>query len=370
MRLVQGISQAGDDPADSLDVGRLLEVSPVRPIRVRAGTVPLRVNLVDDFEKVTAPAVFRGNLEQCCQNPRQARPPEVGHAERSEPAVGKRLFREQWDDVRVLQPRQREMFVVIKSTDFQDNQSVGQSWLLRQVGLSRRTATQLSNQAERAEHLADLGKHGGVGKRPQQAITVEEDLELFLPLRVPARDLGRRHILARFATETDLLVDQADGGLDIQVGELLQQIVRGDRAAAAQASAISRTWCETQALSEPDWLAGDTRSTLDRRPRVPCEFRGGAGTWVNPLPRAVRGGARSPSRNGQPSRQVIEDAPDASLVQTRPRGDLGQRKSLPLQLQDLAVARRALFQHPLPEFVPLGDLAGPRLDRPGAVHGA
>ena len=114
-------------------------------------------------------------------------------------------------------------------------------------------------------------------------------------------------------------------------------------------------------------VAGRRRSELlaaswDR----PADVRGTGGPGGRhasvPFILAARPGMRTiPPRDRHPPRQLVEDPPDAPLVQPGPPGDLGVGQPLPLEDQDLAMAGRAFLEHPLPQLVLLGDLAGPRL---------
>src|SRR5262245_2862970 len=71
-----------------------------------------------------------------------------------------------------------------------------------------------------------------------------------------------------------------------------------------------------------------------------------------------RGSGDRPPGDGQAPRQVVEDPADAPLVEAGAGGDLRELHPLALEAKDLAVLRRALLEHPLPELAALGDLAG------------
>src|SRR5208282_2630193 len=112
------------------------------------------------------------------------------------------------------------------------------------------------------------------------------------------------------------------------------------------------------------------QSRVPRRTHQLGSFRGGRRRHGSFLLWSGAGrSARGPPWDGQPSSQVVEDSPDASLVKTRASGDFCKRKTLPLQAQNLAVSRRAFLQHKLPKLVTLSDLARPRLTGVGQLVG-
>src|SRR4051794_20920528 len=86
-------------------------------------------------------------------------------------------------------------------------------------------------------------------------------------------------------------------------------------------------------------------------------------TVPSPSGRRPWHGGRLPARGGQPPRQVVEDAADAALVQTGPGRDLREQEALTLELEQLAMGRRAEVHQELPELVGLHDLARSRLIR-------
>src|SRR4051794_37323441 len=53
---------------------------------------------------------------------------------------------------------------------------------------------------------------------------------------------------------------------------------------------------------------------------------------------------------GHPAGQVVQDAADTALVQTRPGGDLGQRKPVAPELHDGAVGRGTTLQDSAPQL--------------------
>ena len=219
VRFVKRVGEAGRDPADRLRVRRLFQIAAIRAVRDRRRRTVL-LKSVDGVQEVTASAIFGrgGGLRENLQDPRQARPSQVGHAERPKPAVGEFLFREQRDDVRVLQPGQREVFVLVAGEDLEDDQPIGEARFGRQKRLARRPSPELGQEVERAEVLADFGKDGGLSQGTEDAVAAEQDFKLVAELGISAHDLDRDDLLARIASEADLLVDQTDGGFGVEFG--------------------------------------------------------------------------------------------------------------------------------------------------------
>ena len=134
--LVQAVGQAGRDPADRMDIRRLIKIFVIRAVAGRGRRRAPSLDLVEHIEEVTPPALVVGDLGQRLQNPRQARPTKVRHAQCSQASIRERLLREQGDDVRVLQPGQREVFLLVVGNDFQNDKPIGQRRLGGQVRLA------------------------------------------------------------------------------------------------------------------------------------------------------------------------------------------------------------------------------------------
>ena len=94
-------------------------------------------------------------------------------------------------------------------------------------------AAELGHQPERPEVFADFRENRDPGKRPQQAVAAQEDLELIFPMGEPADDLGSRDLLSRLSAEANLLVDEPDGRLIVQPRVPRQDLLRGLPLAAA-----------------------------------------------------------------------------------------------------------------------------------------
>ncbi len=82
-------------------------------------------------------------MRDALENPSQARPAQIGHAERPQAALGPALLRKQRDDVRVPQPGQRQVLFLIVGDHLEHDQPVPQRGLGRQVGLAARAAADL-----------------------------------------------------------------------------------------------------------------------------------------------------------------------------------------------------------------------------------
>ena len=99
-------------------------------------------------------AVFKRDVGQVFQDARQARPAQKWHAEPAEAALRKRMLGEKRHDVRVPQPGQGQVFVLIVGDDLHDDRPVGQCRVGSQKGAPGGTSPELGQQQERAEDLA------------------------------------------------------------------------------------------------------------------------------------------------------------------------------------------------------------------------
>ena len=83
-------------------------------------------------------------------------PPRYGMQSARQPAIGQGLLGIQGDDVRVLQTRQPEVLFLVVGDDLEDDRSVGERRLGRQVRPPRGAAAELGEQVERAERGIDF----------------------------------------------------------------------------------------------------------------------------------------------------------------------------------------------------------------------
>src|SRR4051794_17978921 len=95
-----------------------------------------------------------------------------------------------------------------------------------------------------------------------------------------------------------------------------------------------------------------TRAATHSLPGIVGGRPPGDDAMIRPPAPASAGPRRRPptgvAGRGQPPRQLVEDPPDAPLVQPDPRRDLGDGQALPPQPQQLAMGRRAVLEHALP----------------------
>ncbi len=111
----------------------------------------------------------------------------------------------------MLQSRQGEILEGIRRREFQNDMAVGQRHLARQKDAAQPPAAELGEETEVVDDLTGLGKSWSRPVR-QDAMAIEEYLELRPPLRESLEHLFRRHIQAVFGAEIDFLVDQLCGG--------------------------------------------------------------------------------------------------------------------------------------------------------------
>ena len=128
------------------------------------------IDLDDELARALLERERRQGLPGCDQ----ARPAQKGHAEPAEAALRERVLGEKRDDVRVPQPGQGQVLVLIVRNDLHDDRPIGQA----RVGSQKRppglTSPQLGQQQKGAEHLAGFGIVGDASRRPDQAIAFEE----------------------------------------------------------------------------------------------------------------------------------------------------------------------------------------------------
>src|SRR5437879_5422593 len=96
MRTVQGIGQTRRDPADCLDVRRLIEVTAIWALRTGRGGVAA-LQSVEDLEQMAAATRSGRNLGDFLEDSGQTGSSEVGHAERPQPPLRKGLLRKERD---------------------------------------------------------------------------------------------------------------------------------------------------------------------------------------------------------------------------------------------------------------------------------
>ena len=211
------------------------------------------------------------------------------------------------------------------------------------------------------------GSIGRDGHRPQHPVAAEQDLELVLPAREPADDLGgrRRPRPTRGGGRPPRRSAgrrprrRGRGG-----GRGSRRRRRARRATRRRPSpSTSRETHDSSGRRSGSLGAGDARPV-----ETSAGPSGRRGMGQSPSSSTRRAASDGSARDGQPPGQLVEDPANAPLVQSGPPGDLGVGQPLPLEDQDLAVGRRAFVEHPLPELVLLGDLAGPRLLGAGQVR--
>ena len=162
MGVMQGIGQAGPDPARRLDIRGAGEERPGGPPH---GPGRRRLGLVlaeQHVEQMLPEPLVRGRIVHRQEQLRQCGAPEIGHAEHPQVPIGVVLHRIERHDVGMLQAGQRQVLLAPAGRDLQHDRPVGQGRLDRQEDPAVGTASQDGQQREVSQHLTHFGKGIGV----------------------------------------------------------------------------------------------------------------------------------------------------------------------------------------------------------------
>ena len=102
--IVQGVRQAGADPADRLHIGRLIQQLPDRTVDGRRQRLR-RLGLIESLHQMLAGALLGRQSSQPFQQLRQRRAAEIRHAQQAQVSRLVLLDRIERDDLRMLQTR-------------------------------------------------------------------------------------------------------------------------------------------------------------------------------------------------------------------------------------------------------------------------
>ena len=156
--VMQGVGQAGPDPARRLDIRGAGEErpggTPHGPGRRRLG----RVLAVQPVEQMLPEPFVRGRLVHRQEQLRQCGAPEIGHAEHPQVPIGVVLHRIERHDMGMLQACQRQVLLAPAGCDLQDDRPVGQGRLDRQEDPAVDAASQERQQREVSQDLTLFGK--------------------------------------------------------------------------------------------------------------------------------------------------------------------------------------------------------------------
>ena len=152
VRIVQRVGQAGPHPAHGLNVGSAAKELPVRA-HGRDGNLP-GLGLVQGIENVLARPLSHRLVFEDLQHPGQAGAAEIRHAQQPQVAGGIILNGVERDNVRVLQVRQRQVFLTVAASELEDHGTVGEGRLQCQEDATDRAPADLGQKAEIAQRLA------------------------------------------------------------------------------------------------------------------------------------------------------------------------------------------------------------------------
>ena len=207
--VVQGVGQAGADPADGMFV-RLAGQQLQRRAFERQRRRRLTLQLHQGFRQPPAAALFGGAIVERRQHRIQTGAAEIRHAERPQAAFGKILHEIQRDNAGVLQARQREVLGDFQRGQLDHDRPIRKRWLRGQEYAAGRPAAQFAEQAKLAELFADLGKFKR-GPVLKQSVAGQQQFQLRLQVRKTCEQLSGIDRFARFLAEPDLFADQPHG---------------------------------------------------------------------------------------------------------------------------------------------------------------
>ena len=149
------------------------------------------------------------------EQPGQRGAAEIGHAQRAQAAGRVVLDGVERDDVGVLQARQRQVLAGLAGRELEDDRPVAQRKLAGQEDPALRSAAELGQEQEVAQRFAGRGKLRRDAARAQEALAVEQHLQLRPPLREAAEHLLDRHFRTVLLAEAEFLVDEIGGRLGV-----------------------------------------------------------------------------------------------------------------------------------------------------------
>jgi hypothetical protein len=120
--------------------------------------------------------------------------------------------------MRVLKPRQRPVFLTDALGHFQDNRTLSQRRLDREVDPTRATSAQHVNEQEIVEHLSDHREVRLDESGMQQGMEADQDVEAGAPVRKPMSDFGQASPFVVLLPKAEFLVDQPHHDLGLVGG--------------------------------------------------------------------------------------------------------------------------------------------------------
>lgn len=145
-------------------------------------------------------------VAECRQDVRQGQTAEIRYAQDAQVAAGVVKDRQQRNDMRMLQPGQRQVFIPPAGSDFQDDGPIAEAGLGGHDHAAMPAAPQLAEQVEFAEVLPRTGKVGN-GRRFKGQNTLEQNLDLRLSPRKSPADFPGIDDFAVFVAEAKLFVN-------------------------------------------------------------------------------------------------------------------------------------------------------------------
>ena len=264
------------------------------------------------------------------------------------------------DDVRVLEPREREVLAAVERRDLQDDRAVGQRRSASRGTRGRASraraprAAGSRRRARRRRETRGSSRSDSSSRRWQSSIT-----------RSGAAHCGNRRrmscstsVLARGLAEAEFLVDQLDRGLGLIARARVdgRGILRPAAARRRASGGASRGRGRVRRCFGRDATArsGEPVALVDGR--VTSSGHDAA--------RLARRRCGDCAR--QPDRQLAQDAAHAALVHADLRRDLAGASRRGGGAAAVVVLRRAERQQPLPQLLRRRRFARPRLARRGS----
>ena len=228
MSVLEAVGEAGTDPGNGLDVRGAGERPAIRPLARETDRQRL-LGLVESARSGPSPERrVRWTIREQLQKASQGRPPRIRHAE--DPLVARRqhLLGIKRHDVHVLQPRQREMFLLAGRSS-PSGRPAGRPASFARRG--RRVPTPRGRARPRAGTRPELPPHSGKWARSVPAASDAGSRGATSSsarhLREPIHDLGQIDLQAGFLTQANFFMDQAQCCLGTELGMAVEKCLGG-----------------------------------------------------------------------------------------------------------------------------------------------
>ena len=211
LRVLQGVGQAGAEPANCLNVRGARQEAPSRAIRRHRRQIA-RCCAIERLQQIVSRAPAGRQIPQDGKDPGQRGAAEIGHAQRAQIALRMILHAVERHNVRVLHAAEREMFAPVLRRHLHHHGAPGQRRLRRQENPATAAAPQFLLQLKITEHFTRIGKSVRRRRLFEQLMAIQQDLKLGAPLGKALQNVRRGKGLAVFPAQANLFVNQLNRG--------------------------------------------------------------------------------------------------------------------------------------------------------------